>query len=293
MSTTTNRRIAVQSMAVMMATMVGTKLVSAQEASPASHEHGLSPYRQAPETAVVVTDTELIFPDVVSAGLNRVTFANESSMDAHVLTFRLPDDVDMDVLWEVMADEEAPMPEFLRDQHFPGIPDYPAIGGGVNVGYITYMPGTYLAFNLFGGQAPALFTVAGDPWGVPAPLADHEVGMVEMMFLGLDEPVAAGEQTWSLINHGATWHEIMVIGMPELITPDELLEFFMTTESADDLTNAGYFQVGASGIMSPGVQIWLEFDLKPGAYGALCFAPNDFSGPPHALEGMISTFEVV
>lgn len=103
----------------------------------------------------------------------------------------------------------------------------------------------------------------------------------------------AGEQTWSLVNHGATWHEIMVIAMPELITPDELLEFFMSTESADDLIDAGYFQVGASGIMSPGVQIWLDFELKPGAYGALCFAPNDFSGPPHALEGMISTFEVV
>lgn len=160
------------------------KNVAAQEASPASHEHGLGPYRQAPETAVVLTDTEIIFPDAVPAGLNKVMFENQSSMDAHVLTFRLPDDVDMDVLWQAMADEEAPMPEFLRDQHFPGIPDYPAIGGGVNTGYITYMPGTYLAINLFGGQAPALFVVSGDPLGVPAPLADHEVGMVEMRSSG-------------------------------------------------------------------------------------------------------------
>lgn len=292
MSTTTNRRILVQSAAFMLAATAGSRLVAAQEASPESHEHGINPSRPAPETSVVLTDAELIFPETVPAGINKVTFENQSTGDAHILTFRLPDDVDMDVLMAAMADMDAPMPEFLRDQHFPGIPDYPAIGGGVRTGYITYMPGTYLAFNLFGAHPPVLFTVEGDPWGVPAPLADHEVGMVEMTFLGLDQPVAAGEQIWSLVNHGATWHEIQVIGMPELITPDELFEFFMTTESADDLANAGYFQVGASGIMSPGVQIWLEMELQPGAYGALCFAPDDFAGPPHAMQGMISTFEV-
>lgn len=275
------------------AVAAGIRPTVAQEASPVSHEHQSHPSRPVPEITVTQTAEALMFPAEVVAGINRVTFVNESDSDAHVLTYRLPEDMDMEAFLAAIADPEAPMPDSLRDQYFPGIPDYPAMNGGSNIGYIRYEPGAYMAMNIFGSQAPAFFTVSGDPWGVSPPMADHEVGMVEMSFLGLDGQIPAGEQTWSLVNFGATWHEIMVIGMPELITPDELLEFFLSTESAADLENAGYFQVGASGIISPGVQIWLEFDLQPGAYGALCFAPDDFAGPPHALTGMISTFEVI
>ena len=293
MNTITNRRTAVQIGAASIAAVVmQTNGAVAQDATPDHGDHATGPGRAAAELTVTLSDTELVFPAEIAAGINHVTFVNDSAGDAHVLTFRLPDDVDLDDLLAVLADEEAPMPDYLRDQYFPGIPDYPPVGGSLT-GYVRYEVGTYIALNNFGGQIPAFFDVVGRPWGVPAPLTTHEIGMVEISFLGLDEPVAAGDQVLSIVNNGWTWHEILLIGMPELISPDELLEFFLTTEGPADLEAAGYFVVGASGIISPGTQVWLEVGLEPGAYGALCFAPDDFSGPPHALAGMISTFEVV
>ena len=287
-----NRRTAIAiGAASTLATVSCLRTISARQATPASHGHGDNPSRPAADITVSLTDDALTFPGEVAAGINRVTFTNNSSGDGHVLTFRLPDDVDMDALMADMGDPEAPMPDYLRDQHYPGIPDFPPIGGSQS-GFVTYMPGTYIAMNIFGEQTPAMFSVVGDPWGVVPPQADHQIGMVDMTFTGLDLPVAAGNGLWSLVNFGQTWHEIMLVGMPALISADELLEFFMSTESESDLVDAGYFQVGGSGIMSPGAQVWMEWDVQPGAYGAICFAPDNFTGPPHAFIGMVVTFEV-
>ena len=266
-------------------------LLLAQDATPHS-DHESSPSREAPEITMSIDDTDFIFPAEIQAGINHLTFENGSSGEAHILTFRLPEDIDLDALFASMSQEDAPFPDELRDQYFPGIADYPPVGGSATA-FVNYEPGTYMAVNIFGEQAPAMFDVVGDPWGVPPPRANHEVGMIEMEFVGLEEPIPAGEQIWSLVNFGHTWHEIMMLSMPELVTPDELFEFFITTEDVDDLEAEGYGFVAASGIMSPGAQIWMELDLAPGAYGALCFAPDNFSGPPHAVVGMISTFEVV
>lgn len=286
-----NRRSVVGISSAVVASLALSKNILAQNASPVSHEHAVNPSRPMPEITVTLGDSALAFPPELQAGINKVMFENQSSGDGHVLTSRLPDDVDMDAFMADISDEDAPLPEYLRDQYFPGIPDYPAVGAS-NTAWINYMPGNYIALNIFGGQAPAMFSVVGNPWGVPPPFADHEIGMVEMTFVGLEEPVSAGEQVWSLINHGATWHEIMLIGMPKMQSAEELLEFFLSTEGESDLADAGYVQIGGSGIMSPGVQIWMDLNLEAGAYGALCFAPDDFTGPPHALGGMVSTFEV-
>lgn len=285
-----NRRNLVIASSMSLALVHPRGLLLAQEATPHG-DHAASPSREASEITVNIDDTDIMFPAEIQAGINHVTFENGSSGDAHILTFSIPEDLDMDAFFASLFDEEAPFPEELRDQYFPGIADYPPVGGSATA-FVNYEPGNYLAINIFGTQNPGMFTVVGNAWGVPPPRADHEVGMVEMEFVGLEEPVASGEQIWSLVNFGHTWHEILMVSMPELVTPDELMEFFLTTENPDDLEAGGYGLVAASGIMSPGAQIWMELDLAPGAYGAMCMAPDNFSGPPHALVGMVSTFEV-
>jgi hypothetical protein len=44
--------------------------------------------------------------------------------------------------------------------------------------------------------------------------------------------------------------------------------------------------------LSPGRQIWIELDLAPGAYAALCSFPDPATGMPHALLGEIAVFTV-
>ena len=45
-----------------------------------------------------------------------------------------------------------------------------------------------------------------------------------MSYMGLEAPLKAGPQMWEVANHGATWHEVMVLQTPELMTVDEVIE---------------------------------------------------------------------
>ncbi|HEX2194576.1 MAG TPA: hypothetical protein VHK63_06450, partial [Candidatus Limnocylindria bacterium] len=46
------------------------------------------------------------------------------------------------------------------------------------------------------------------------------------------------------------------------------------------------------GALSAGQTSWLALDLQPGTYVALCFVPDEQTGTPHALMGMVSIFTV-
>jgi hypothetical protein len=44
--------------------------------------------------------------------------------------------------------------------------------------------------------------------------------------------------------------------------------------------------------LSPGREIWIELDLTPGIYAALCALPDPVPGQPHALLGEVDVFTV-
>lgn len=289
-STYLNRRsLVIAAASLTVAATHSYRFALGQDASPgtASHDHGDGPSRPAPELVWDVTDDTITAPGDVRAGLNRVTLNNQTSADINILTVSVPPGISVDEVLAIALDPEAPVPDWIAESWLPGIPNNPAPGESVT-GYAFYYPGTYVAFNIFGAAATT-FTVEGDPWGVPAPASDVRVGMVEMAFLGIEGPIAAGPQTWEVVNHGATWHEIVLLTTPELWTPEEVLELIMTTDEPPD----GVGFLNGAGITSPGGTVWLDLDLAPGAYAAVCFAPDNFTGPPHAVLGMISTFEVV
>jgi hypothetical protein len=123
------------------------------------------------------------------------------------------------------------------------------------------------------------------------PMPDVHLGMVEMTYMGLDAPLKAGQQMWEVANHGATWHEVMVLQTPELMTVDEVIELILSTENADVLPE-GYTVRGGYGVTSPGSAGYVMLDLPAGTYAAICFVPDNFEGPPHAIMGMITPFTV-
>lgn len=284
------RNIVSAGVALAAAATVRPSFLFAQDATPdhTGHDEGPSASRPAPELLFEVTDDGIFVPSEVAAGLNRVTVTNSSSSDFNLLVFTLPEEATIEEVIAVLADEEAPVPEWLLESWLPGNPNSSAPGESVT-GYAFYHPGSYVAANIFGGQIGE-FVVSGDPWGVPAPQSDLRVGMVEMTFLGIEGPIAAGPQTWEVVNHGATFHETVLLATPELWTPDEVLE--MLTSESEEIPEGVAFLPG-TGIASPGSTVWVDLDLGVGAYAAVCFAPDNFSGPPHAFLGMISTFEVV
>jgi hypothetical protein len=236
-----------------------------------------------PEHALVGTPDAIEFPANVSAGLNRITMVNDTGTSFHALTMRVPDRVSHEQLEADLANEGDP--EWFFESYFASNPDQAPPGGELSA-VVAYPAGRYVILNVFTG-AMTRFVAHGDSWGRPAPTADRTVGLVDYGFLALDS-VVAGRQRWQVTNHGATWHDITIFRGPAGGTPESFLEAAMSSEA---FPPAGYEHVGGVGAMSPGVSVWVELDLVPGTYIGSCFLPGD-DDMPHAMQGMVATFEV-
>ncbi len=258
----------------------------AQEATPAiSHEAMLA----IPEIELVGANDALTFPDTVSAGINHITVRNDSDAVMHTFTMRIPDGLtDDDAIAALMAQDT---PDWFGLTLFTGNPDEPEPGGGELTGYVSYLPGRYMVVNPFSDGITASFDVAGDAWGRPAPVADLEVGLIDMSFLGLDEPIPAGPLRWRVTNHGTTWHDVTTLKAPDGSTVDDLFAAFETTPE-DQVFPDGYATTGGVGATSPGISTWVDLDLVPGTHIAACFLPGE-DGMPHAFHGMVTTFDVI
>lgn len=269
------------------------RFAQARQGTPAAtpeHDHGASdgPATMPDEITWTVTDETLTVPEQVSAGLNHLTVQNDSSGDFHSFSIRIPDDVSDEQLQREIESStpDSPIPDWWTRAYFPGSPDWPAAGASIS-GHVRYEPGRYIVMDPFSESRFARFTVAGDAWGQIVPLPDVHLGMVEMSFTGLDAPVPAGKSLWSVTNHGATWHELLVIQVPEGSTGESILTAITETEGPE-----GYATMGGYGIASPGASGQVSLDLAAGSYAALCFTPDGFAGPPHAFMGMITPFSV-
>lgn len=271
--------------AASLATRPASRAIATQ-----SHGHGGTP---ASVTDVDVTwhwtdDGAEVTPEI-TAGWNRVSIVNNRSAGAgqtHVLTLRLPDDITDEQMAGLMA-EDAPFPDWARECYFPGIPDGVAPGASLD-GYTWYAEGRYLWVDVFAGIGGE-FTVGPADWNRLHPAPDISVDMVGMAFQGLDAPVAAGPLLWEAVNRDATWHEIVILKTPGSKTVDEIIDA-MVNDGNWPMT--GYGLRAGYGITSPGMSGMIALDLEPGDYAAACMAPDNFSGPPHALAGMIQPFSV-
>lgn len=286
-----SRRNVVRATGILAVTSpLAARLVAAQEASPAASPHDAhagGAERTPPEVRWTWSAEGVEIAPQATAGWNHVIVENTRDIGVHVVTAKLPDDVTEAQLTE-LADPEAPMPEWLLDKHFPGIPDTVEPDHTVE-GYTFYEEGRYIWFELWSGLSGELVVGPGSATR-HVPLADVTLTMVEMTFLGLENPLASGPQLWQVDNRGATWHEVVVARLPGPMTADDILEGLMADTWPD---GNGTGPVAGYGITSPGFAGFLQLDLAAGHYAALCFAPDEWAGPPHALMGMITPFEVI
>jgi hypothetical protein len=135
------------------------------------------------------------------------------------------------------------------------------------------------------GDLPAATTVAG---AVP-------VTMKEYTF-EIPASVTSGPQIWEMGNTGTQPHFLVLFGVPDGTTMNQVLatvNTFMTgTPAADALGFEDIHDVYDSSFISPGQHTWIQLDLDPGTYAAVCFFGDKATGQPHALLGMITVFTV-
>jgi hypothetical protein len=181
----------------------------------------------------------------------------------------------------------------FNDIGFVGLPDWPA-PGSTATGVINLVAGSYILFDPFGARGIVRIEITGNAAAATEPTSDLSIDLAEMSITFPTETVAAGPHRWKVSNIGAVWHEMAMLPVPESLTGDQLLTLFALPEDATPpagLQALEYNPVEAIGLIAAGHTSWVDVDLMPGRYVALCAAPGD-NGLPHVMDGMFTFFTV-
>lgn len=150
-----------------------------------------------------------------------------------------------------------------------------------------------------GKQAPIMVTAkAGSASNETAPSSVVTITEVDFAFNGFDQAIPAGTHTWKVDNTGAQPHMLSIMGVPAGTTKDQVLALVTAemsgTPPASGLKESDLTSVNPSGVMiqSAGVTIYPIMNLDKGHYAAVCFMPDEKTGKPHVLEGMLAVFDV-
>jgi hypothetical protein len=141
-----------------------------------------------------------------------------------------------------------------------------------------------------------LTATGGTPTAQTEPTSTVTVTEMEMSFLGLEGPVPAGPQVWKVVNNGKQPHMLVLGKVPAGTTLAQIMEVVNLPENATPspgmLPESAFQPAGGVLLQSTGTTVWPSLDLAPGRYVALCFVTDPATGKPHAVEGMVSLFDV-
>jgi hypothetical protein len=274
----------------------GATGAAARQATPAA---SLLANLGLPELTITVTDQGFDAPAEVAAGWYLVTFDNQTKEDLTCDVLLLPTGDSVDTVLALAATPQAgPPPAWVYQTTWAGGPQ--AGAGQSAQAVIQLTEGNWMIWTV--GEptpAPAALTVTAATGTVtaPNPTADVSISAQEYTFLGLENPVPAGEHVWKITNTGRQPHFLGFAKLPDGATQQQLNEFltsfFTGTPVAgglkeDEITDVG----GGTSTLSPGQTMWTVVDLAPGTYGVACFFPDMESGAEHAALGMAVVFTV-
>lgn len=256
---------------------------------------------ELPELALTLTDTGFEIANPLQAGRYQVTVTNAGALtDSHFGFGKIPDQITDEQYQAFLAAMDNTDDLTFEEIAFVGVPDWPAPGGSVS-GIIDLEPGRYLLFDPISGRGFKTITVEGDAGSAAAaadPGADLTVTLKEMAIVFPDTAMTSDPQRWRVTNDGAMSHEMAVLSVPDDMTQEsfgQLLEVLMSLPE-DATPPPGtpefvYQPVAAVGILAPQHTSWLDVQLEPGHYLAVCMLPFS-TGYPHAVDGMYQIFDV-
>lgn len=252
-----------------------------------------------PTLMVMAMDYKFQIPATVNAGLMGVTFMNDGK-EPHELSFvRINDSV---TVQQYKAQLEAFPPKAFTMSKWRG-------------GAATIMPGQSerVVINLDPGQY-ALICFVESPNGMPhfvegmftpfkvvasasqttEPTADAEVSI--KMYNFTLPTIKAGTMILKVTNNDNTGHEMNLLKLADGKTIQDVKAFLHQKKGPPPLNAqkyglAPYTYAGGIQPIEPGLSNWVELNLAPGNYVAVCFVP-EIVGISHVDEGMIKEFTV-
>ena len=283
----------------------------AQDGSPTATGPSVLSGLGLPELRIQLADGAIQVPEQVDAGLVLLVVENSLEFPSGVSFIQPPEGSSIDEVLGILGpppaaspeagaapeggEEMGPPPPLFYEMTWAGGAFAPP-GGEAEVA-LTLTPGEWLvASDPESGLAPVTLTVGeGTTTETPEVPADATITMDDYQFQFPDE-VAAGQQVWEVTNEFDQPHEMFIVRTPRRLTVDEVNQILTLEEDAElppGLPNPAEFQdLGGVAPISEGQTVYVEMNLEPGAYAAVCFIPDQESGMPHAFKGMVTVFEI-
>jgi hypothetical protein len=283
-----------------------TSVAFAQDASPAARpprDVSLLKALGLPEINLVATDTDVTgLPQSVAAGRYLVTLEDRTANQEVEAYFGiLPASTTLDQAIADLNSNSQQTPAWAYDATWAGGPN--PYAGQTDAAVVDLTEGTwFVAFDRQTDSDPqpkdtaqTLHVTAGTAATPTAVEGAVPVNMKEYTF-EIPATVKSGPQIWDMANTGTQPHFMVLFGVPSGTTMNQVLatvqSFMSGTPTAGALNFQDIHDVYDTSFVSPGHHLWIQLNLDPGTYAAVCFFGDKNTGQPHALLGMITVFTV-
>ena len=247
-----------------------------------------------PEIKIDAADFSYRAPDTVSAGWVRVILTNSGTEPHHIQFLRVNDGVSVEQFEQTLKQAEG-LALALTQQ----------VGG---VGAVAPSGSAQAVINLPAGQYVILCLVPSPSDHTP----HHAKGMIKTLAVqpamgaAADEPASdltvrmmdfaydlpavlpAGPMTIKVVNDGPEPHEFNFFRLADGKTFEDVTQYLAAPDGPPP-----FIPVGGMNGLDKGLSGYLESDLQPGNYIAICNIPSPKAeGHPHFTLGMIKPFSV-
>lgn len=143
------------------------------------------------------------------------------------------------------------------------------------------------------GMTRPLTVTTTDVDSSEVPQADISMKMDDYTF-GISEQITAGKHTIKVKNTASQPHEFILVKLNEGKNANDMLSWLGKVINMDPapLPEApGIFLNGVSP-MAKGVTNYISVNFEPGEYALICPFPDEESGKPHFMHGMVHQFSI-
>jgi hypothetical protein len=274
--------------------MSGVGIAVAQQATPDN-----AAFSGMPELTVTITDDAVqVDKTEIPDGYVLMNVVNNSKDNNSAGVLGPGPGRTMDDLKAAAATPEASdeIPPFLYEATVLGGPG--DIDPGKSAQAVINVPAGDWAVFAEGSQPPVFISAkqTADSSTRP-PTADTKIELGDFYFNGFSEGVKPGPQVWEVTNTGKQIHMMVVGKVPDGTTEQQVIDTFTAQETGTPVAGAlqeSDLQPAGTGVLliSSGQTMYVTADLEAGTYVALCFVTDPQTHKLHAMEGMVSVFQV-
>jgi hypothetical protein len=251
--------------------------------------------------AITITGTDYAFsePSTVQAGLVDITFVNNGKEPHQDNIARLNDGVSFDQFKSTLlgknSDAALGLVKFYGGvntlapgQRQRAVLDFPA-GNYVS---ICFVPAKDNKPHFAHGML-AQFEVKGNaPANQAQPKAEASVTLQDYSFkFSPNDTLPAKPVTVEVTNNGPQIHEIAIGKLDKGVSYDKVVKMLQSPNQQPS-EPPPFTQAGGLGALQAGTHGWMNLNLTPGEYVALCYVPDMKTGKPHFMMGMYNHFFV-